>query len=173
MVESKSQQYVFSHQAIPELFHADPRGFLAYLNRDKMSFLNFWWENVGKNIGETHKILSEGLDFSIQEIIHGIILTMITLPNPTKSKEAYYIALVLPKEKEGLLLRRDVTRIFLLEYRLEAQSEFEPVTEHFPETRLVEITQRLRRIDLQKGPEANLEAFTKAVLQLIEKFKIK
>jgi hypothetical protein len=173
MVVPKSQQYVFSHQAIPELFHTDPRGFLAYLNRDKMSFLNFWWENVGKNIGETNKVSGEGLDFSIQEIVHGIILTMITLPLPAQSKEAYYIALVLPKEKGGLLLRRDVTRIFLLEHRLETQSEFEPVTEHFPETRLVEINQKMHRIDLQKGPPADLEAFTQTVLKLIEKFKIK
>ena len=160
MAEIKNQHLTFSYEALPELFHNDPRSFLTYLRRDKLNFLRFWWNFVGKNVGEKNQVSSEGLDFTIRELENGITLTIITLPTPTKPKEAYYLALVLPKAKVGLFVKKDLTRIFTLECKANADGTSRMV--------IGEITHRLRHVEFAPGPEPSLDAFNQAVVEIIK-----
>jgi hypothetical protein len=164
MAEIKSQHIVFSYEALPELFHNDSRGFLTYLRRDKLNFLRFWWNFVGKNVGEKNQVSSEGLDFTIRELENGVTLTIITLPTPTKPKEAYYLALVLPKAKAGLFIKKDFTRIFTLERKANADGTSRMV--------IGEITPRLKHVEFTQGPDPSLEAFNQAVIEIIKSIKV-
>jgi hypothetical protein len=164
MAEIKSQHQTFAYEALPELFHNDPRAFLTYLRRDKLNFLRFWWDYVGKNTGSKDKASNEGLDYAIQEVENGVTLTMITLPTPTRPREAYYLALVLPKPKGGLFVRKDLTRVFTLESKVDADGT----------TRLFigEITPRLKHIHFEDWTDPNPEAFHTAVLEIIKSHNI-
>ncbi len=164
MVESKSQPHVFSYEALPELFHADPHSFLAYLRRDRLNFLRFWWDYVGKNTGDKNAVSADGLDFSIQEKENGVILTTITMPEPVTEKGAYFIAMILPRAKVGLFIRKELTRIFTLENK--------PSSDGTSSTTIGEITPRLKHVTLSKGPDPTLEAFKESVNDLMVSYKI-
>ena len=164
MADVKNQHMVFAYEAIPDLFHNDPQGFLTYLRRDRLNFLRFYWDFVGKNVGEKNQVSMEGLDFIVHELDTGVTLTIITMPKPTKSKEAYFLALILPKPKGGLLLRRDVTRVFTLEYRIDDEGN--------PKTVLGEITHRRMHAYMGNGPDPNYDNFKKIMLEIIKTKKI-
>jgi hypothetical protein len=164
MADVKSQHVTFSYEALPELFHNDPRSFLTYLRRDKLNFLRFWWDYVGKNAGAKEQVSSEGLDFSIRELENGVTLTLITLPAPTHPKEAYYLAMVLPKPKGGLFVRKDLTRIFTLENKLDAEGN--------PKLVVGEITPRLKHVEFAKATDSSLDSFSAAVVEIIKSYKL-
>jgi len=164
MAEIKSQHLAFSYEALPELFHNDPHGFLTYLRRDKLNFLRFWWDYVGKNVGEKNRVSSEGLDYTIRDLENGVTLTMVTLPTPSKPKEAYYLALVLPKPRGGLFIKKDLTRIFTLECKTDADGTLKTV--------IGEITPRLKHIEFAQGPDPSLDAFNQAVIEIIKSHKL-
>ena len=164
MAEPKSQPIAFAYEALPELFHNDPHSFLTYLRRDKMNFLRFWWDYVGKNTGSKGESSADGLAFSIRELDTGITVTIISLPKPAKPKEAYYLALVLPKAKGGIFIKKDLTRIFTLEYRLGQDGS--------EKTIIGEVTPRLKHFDFGPGTEPTLEAFRDAVDNIIITHKI-
>jgi len=164
MAEKKSQHQTFSYEALPELFHNDPHGFLTYLRRDKLNFLRFWWDYVGKTSGQNNQVAFEGLDYSIQELGNGVTLTTITLPTPTRPREAYYLALVLPRPKGGLFIRKDLTRVFTLESKTDVDGNKKMF--------IGEITPRLKHVEFSKGTDPNLEAFNTEVVEIIKSHNI-
>ena len=161
----KDQSQVFSYEALPDLFHHDPHGFLAYLRRDRLNFLRFWWDYVGKNTGKQNIRSNNGLDFTIRELENGTTLVMIELPEPVTEKGAYFEAMILPKFKMGLFfIRSDQTRIFTLENKTTADGT--------ASTTIGEITPRLKHIAISDGPEPTKEAFNKSVINLLHTYKI-
>lgn len=164
MGEIKIQSHIFSYEALPDLFHHDPHGFMAYLRRDRLNFLRFWWNYVGENAGQKNPASSEGLDFSIRELENGATLTIIKMPEPVTVKGAFFVAMFLPKSKGGLFLRKDLTRIFTLENT--------PSADGTSPTTVGEITPRLKHLALSKGPEPTQEAFNETVVGLINTYKI-
>jgi hypothetical protein len=164
MSEKKEQSLVFSYEALPELFHTDPHGFLVYLRRDRLNFLRFWWNYVGENTGHKEPTSNEGLDFTIRELENGTTLTIIRMPDPVKEKGAYFVAMILPKARGGFLLRRDLTRILTLENRMSPDGS--------SNTAIGEITPRLKHVIISKGPEPTQQAFNETVLKMISTNKV-
>lgn len=164
MGEIKSQPQIFSYEALPELFHTDPHSFLAYLRRDRLNFLRFWWDYVGKNTGQKDTASADGLDFSIKEVENGVTVTVITMPEPVTEKGAYFVAMILPQAKTGIFIRKELTRFFTLENK--------PSADGSSTTTIGEITPRLKHVTISKGPEPTREAFDNSVKELMATYKI-
>lgn len=170
MDQRKSQQYNYTHETIPIMWHSQNQDFLKYIDKDGVKFLRFWWKHLVENMGI--KIISdpEGLGFQMKEVPDkegkSVKLVLLSLPKPVNVGEAYYMLLgKFPKKVsffDMFLVRLPTTRVLALE--LEGFEE-----DGTPKTGLYELTVRARNVRLGVGCEPVLDTFYKTGLQ---KFKL-
>jgi hypothetical protein len=114
MDKNKSQQWNFSMEAIPILFHSSTTSFMKYLEKDGKKFLDFYWNHVGDRLDEKKREIPAGLAYEIEVIDEKTKLVIITLPQPKENGDAYFLGLVARPEKRFSWVRLPNSTIFAL-----------------------------------------------------------
>lgn len=117
MSRPRDHHYLYAHRLLPQLAFSAPEKFLAFVERNGSAFLEYFWNECGKQIAEDERIQPEGLSCKIYSLDDGIVAACITLPQPVEMPEAYFAAFVHRPEGDDLLNSKQVfTRYFTLEY---------------------------------------------------------
>jgi hypothetical protein len=155
-----SHQRVFYESALPSIFHATPKDFLFYLDRDGNKFLQFYWEQVGKSLGNSDRADGYGLNYIVRKPEKSVTVAMVLLPAPQVTAEAYFEAFIYrPCRVTPILRISDMTAIF-------AQTLISSDGK-IPRTNIIECTRKEQIINHGPGPEPVVEEFYLAVLELI------
>lgn len=163
MSQSKNQHVTFIYEALPSLFHNQTNDFLHFIRQDGEKFLQFWWEQVGKNVGPENQTPGSGPKFELRELQDKTILILVTMPQPRAAGEAYFAALIYRPRRGFLLVRKPMTRIIVLEHTLNADGQ--------PRTVLGECISASKYRKIKPGPEPTPEAFYEAVWEMLAKMK--
>jgi hypothetical protein len=155
---TNSQHYQFAYMVIPSLFHHSSNEFIRLLKRDRMNFLNFWWNHAGDETEESSRQPIAGMDYKFRDSKKGEQLVLLTLPPPRCAPEAYFMALIPAPEKKNFFPWKNLAYVYALQYRGEKGQQVK--------TTICAVTPRLilRDFDVTVGPD--LEAFYQAVLTL-------
>jgi len=162
MSEGKNQHIEFAYYALPEVFRGQTEQFFEYLDRDGVAFLEFWWNQVGNRIGEEYPQDSDGIAYEVKEQEDGTKIVLITLPAPKNDQEAYYIALVHPRQKKTFLKWQNLPRVFSFSLSLKPGNAFKTLFgEWTPRGRYVHISSNTTK--------PSLEIFYTAVKEQLKK----
>jgi hypothetical protein len=156
----KTQQKIFESEVLPSLFHSTPEHFFHYLERDGLKFLNFYWHAAGEKLDAALHSQPFGLTYLVRRPTNRTTIALITLPEPCKDLEAYFVALIFrPLRIIPFSFVTDTTKVVALEYAGEGPDGAQAV--------LVEWTRRLGREKLSLERPLDLEGFYKAVKEII------
>lgn len=114
MQKEKSQNWNFAFEAMPLLFHSQTNGFMKYIDKEGLQFLQFWWNHVGDKLSEEKRVNPHGMSFEVEEIEKNTRLVIITLPSPKEDGDAYFLACVARPEKRFAMVRLPNSRMFVL-----------------------------------------------------------
>lgn len=160
MDKNKSQQYNFAYEALPTLYHSQTNEFVRYIEKDGSKFLKFWWDHVGEQYDDAHKQPSEGLRARLIDLGKKNKLILVTLPTPKVEYDPCLICLIGSPERRFFLVRLPTTRVFVLELGKNKDTS---------NTSFYEVTPRLRKLPMGKGPEATAEEFIKTIRKIAKK----
>ncbi len=160
MDKTRSQQYNFGYEALPTLFHSQTDEFFRYIEKDGLKFLKFWWDHVGEKYDEAERQSSEGLRLKVVPLEKKTKLILVTLPTPKSSSDPYLVGLIGSPERRFFLVRLPTTRVFVLEL-----GEHRNTTD----TDYFEVTPRLRKLPMGKGPQATADEFIKTIRKVTKK----
>ena len=98
-----SQHSPFLH-AVRGGFFSDPNGFLSFLTgKSGESWLRSTWEDIGQEMAkedcpgiENVNVPDDDITVSTHDLGNSITATIITLPEPLRTPQPYFIALVIP-----------------------------------------------------------------------------
>jgi hypothetical protein len=160
-IAAKTQQMIFESEVLPSLFHSTPDQFFHYLERDGTKFLNFYWHEAGEKIDPSLHNNAFGLNYVIRNPTNRTSMALISLPEPCRELEAYFVALIhRPLRIIPFSFISDTTKVVALEYGGEGPGGAQSM--------LVEWTKRLAREKLgPPGQPLNLEGFYKEVKELL------
>jgi hypothetical protein len=159
-IAAKTQQMIFESEVLPSLFHSTPDQFFHYLERDGTKFLNFYWHEAGEKIDPSLHNDAFGLSFLVRKPTNRTNIALISLPEPCKELEAYFVALIhRPLRIIPFSFITDTTKVVALEYAGEGPAGAQAV--------LVEWTRRLGREKLSNQPTLDLEGFYKGIKELL------
>jgi len=159
-IAHKSQQMIFESEVLPSLFHSTPDKFFRYLERDGQKFLHFYWHAAGEKIDPSLHNRAFGLNYVIRRPTNRTTMALISLPEPCRELEAYFVALIhRPLRIMPFSFVSDTTKVVALDYAGEGPSGAQAV--------LVEWTRRMAREELCPAQPLNLEGFYQAVKELI------
>jgi hypothetical protein len=145
---------------LPQLAFSAPEKFLAFLERNGSTFLEYFWNECGKHIAEEQRLDPEGLGCNIYPLDDDIVAACITLPQPTEMPEAYYIAFVhRPASEDPLDSKRVFTRYFTLEYGQRIDGS--------PRTVLCEWTADGSHLNYGDGPPPQMDLFINSIESLL------
>ncbi|MDX2111673.1 MAG: hypothetical protein SFY80_15685 [Verrucomicrobiota bacterium] len=99
----RKQHYLFAHSLLPSLFYKGEDGFLGYLESNGATFLGELWNCTGDDVPAQERMPAEGIASERQLLPDGTELYFITLPEPQRVPEAYYLALVIKGERREFL----------------------------------------------------------------------
>jgi hypothetical protein len=151
MVDKKESQHInFAHEAIPILFNTQYAGFMQYIERDRIGFLQFWWNHIGDQLDKSLCKAPNGLSYKIIEIDEKRKIILITLPTPILSGEAYYLACV----------NFSFTRVISL-YKSEDENGLSC-------TRMAYLTRQARVVPIGIGPQPDAELFLAEVRRILK-----
>lgn len=151
MPKNDNHQNQFAYQAMPILFHNSSRQFMTILEKEGNKFLEFWWDQTGKDVHEEDRLPAEGLSFEIRNYNQDKKIVLITLPQPKKASEAYFLAMLTPPPRRYWLPWKNLGHVFALQRgRIENGEVF---------TRLLELTPRGIQRDMGPGSEPALPDF--------------
>jgi hypothetical protein len=162
--KKKTQSYIFAYEAMPGVFRGNAEKYLDILEQDGLNFLEFWWEHVAElyDLEAEGLIPSDGLTFEIRKDENIATVVIITMPIPKKHGEAYFLALVHPKQKRTFFKWENNPRVFTLSLK-QAQDDV-------PQgTIMGEWTPRRKFFPSEVSPAPELDAFYQAVLALMTK----
>lgn len=152
----KTQNQEFVSQILPDLFHSAPDPFLFYLNRDGTKFLNFYWNEAGKQVNPAYRKPAFGINYAIRAPSPKVTVALIQMPTPVGAGEAHLVALCYrPTRIAPLLGIGDTSKVLVLEHSTEDA------------TLLIERTRRLKRAVLAYDIDPKLENFYEVVLKEI------
>ena len=151
MPKNDNHQNQFAYQAMPILFHNSSRQFMTILEKDEIKFLEFWWDQTGKDVKEENRIPADGLSYEIRDYCEDKKIVLITLPRPKKVSEAYFLAMLTPPPKRYWLPWKNLAQVFALQ---RGKIENGQVL-----TRLVELTPRGMQRDVGPGSQPALFDF--------------
>jgi len=151
MAKKSTHYYQFAYQAMPILFHSSHHEFIHLLERDGMQFLEFWWNRTGESGEVSENLPPDGLAYEIRDYPGGKKIVLLTLPEPQKAPEAYFLALLTPPPKKHLLPWKNFSRVFALQ-----RGE---VVDGKMITHFAELTPRGYQRVLREGPGPILEKF--------------
>lgn len=160
MDKTRSQQYNFAYEALPTLFHSQTNEFFKYIEKDGVKFLKFWWNHVGEQYDESTKQSADGLRVKVMDLGKKNTLVLVTLPTPKVAHDPQLICMVGSPERRFFLVRLPTTRYFTLEL-----GEHNSTTD----TKMYEVTPRLRKLSVDETSQAVAEEFIKAVRKLVKK----
>ena len=151
MPKNDNHQNQFAYQAMPILFHNSSRQFMLILNKDGIKFLEFYWEQSGNDVKEENRIPPDGLSYEVRDYDEDRKIVLITLPEPKKASEAYFLAMLTPRSRRSILPWNNYGKVFGLQ---RGKIENGHVL-----TRLVELTPRGILRDVGPGSEPGLINF--------------
>ena len=165
MYKDKSQHFNYTREALPTLFHSQTEGFLKYAQKDKVKFLEFWWEHVGERLPDELCSPFTGAQIEIREVPERKSrIVLVRLPPVNAFGDFHFMAFVeLPKKRYPFMMRIPNTKVVALAH--------EPLEKSDSGTLLYEITPRGRVVPVAKGPKPGKEAFYNAVLKYVWKNK--
>jgi hypothetical protein len=156
----KTQQMIFESEVLPSLFHSTPDQFFRYLERDGTKFLNFYWHEAGEKLDAALHSQAFGLSYLVRKPTNRTTIALISLPEPCKELEAYFVALIYrPLRIIPFSFITDTTKVVALEYAGEGPDGAQAV--------LVEWTRRLGREKLSNERPLDLEGFYRAIKELL------
>jgi hypothetical protein len=155
MAKKSTHYYQFAYQAMPILFHSSSTEFVKLLERDGLKFLEFWWNRTGESGEVEENLSSDGLAYEIRDYPGGKKMVLLTLPEPKKAPEAFFLALLTPPPKKHLLPWKNFSRVFALQRR--------KVVDGKVLTNFAELTPRGYQRVLREGTEPVLEQFYESV----------
>ena len=156
----KTQQMIFESEVLPSLFHSTPDQFFHYLERDGNKFLHFYWNEAGEKIDPSLHNRAFGLNYVIRRPSNHTTMALISLPEPCRELEAYFVALIhRPLRIMPFSFVTDTTKMVALDYAGEGLSGAQTV--------LVEWTRQMAREELSAAQPLDLEGFYQAVKELI------
>ena len=159
-IAHKTQQIIFESEVLPSLFHSSPDQVFHYLERDGIKFLNFYWHQAGAKIDSSLRSEAFGLSYVIRRPTNRTTIALISLPEPCKWLEAYFVALIYrPLRIMPFAFISDTTKVVALEYAGEGPNGAQAM--------LVDWDRHLRREKLDPIQPLDLEGFYKAVKELI------
>ena len=159
-IAQKTQQMIFESEVLPSLFHSTPDQFFRYLERDGTKFLNFYWHAAGEKIDPALKTEAFGLSYLVRRPTNRTTMALISLPEPCKELEAYFVALIhRPLRIIPFSFISDTTKVVALEYAGEGSSGAQAM--------LVDWDRHLGREKLSTTQPFDLEGFYKAVKELL------
>jgi hypothetical protein len=154
--KSRGQHYMFAHRVMPQAFFGDPSRFMDFLARDGDKFLLYYWNWVGERVKSPEDwVDADGLHGEIRQTAGDIQVALITLPEPISVTEAYFVAPAYLAPSEGEVR----ARYYTLEYGISILDE----------TRYTVVGgwQGSTHMNMGPGPEPDLEAFYKIVLDIL------
>jgi hypothetical protein len=161
MVDKKQSQNInFAHEAIPILFNTQYAGFMQYLEKDRIRFLEFWWKHIGDQLDKSLCKAPNGLNYQITEIDEKRKIILITLPTPDRIGEAYFLACVKLPEKKVPFVNFAFTRVISL-YRSEENSGLAC-------TRMAYLTRQARLVPIGIGPKPDADLFLAEVRRILK-----
>ncbi len=164
MNQKKSQHYNYAREALPTVFHSQTGGFMMYLERDGLKFLEFWWKHVGKRLDDTQLSPFKEVAYEVHDVPEKKSkIYLVKLPPVREFGEMHMLAFVKLPEKRVPMVRWPSTRVVALEHVEPKYSQ--------SGTMMSEITPRTRIIPIGPGPEPALSAFYQAVFDYIWKPK--
>ncbi len=143
--------YAFAHQALPEVFFSDPALLLRTLKDNGVAFLGYIWKKLEMYAHETGQGIEQQLEVTLTQLA-GADLALVTLPQPEKRTEAYFVAML-----DGAEGRK--ARYLVLELGFD--------TEERPITVLGEWTDDGVHHNHGNGPHAQADLFVEAVGELV------
>jgi hypothetical protein len=145
---------------LPQLAFSAPEKFLAFLERNGSTFLEYFWNECGKHLAEEQRLEPEGLGCNIYPLDDDIVAACITLPQPTEMPEAYFAAFVhRPASEDPLDSKRSFTRYFTLEYGQRIDGS--------PRTVLCEWTADGSHLNYGDGPPPQMDLFINSIESLL------
>jgi len=160
VAKKNSHYYQFAYQAMPILFHGSSIDFINLLDRDGIKFLEFWWKRTGESGEVAESLPSDGLAYEIRDFRGGKKMVLLTLPEPQKAPEAFFLALLTPPPKKHLLPWKNFSRVFALQRGKMVDGKVQ--------THLAELTPRGFQRVLREGPEPVLEEFYELVCEELQ-----
>jgi hypothetical protein len=158
MDRKKSQAFNFANEVIPIMFHSQTTDFFAYLERDGLKFLEFWWNYVGEQLPEEQHRPMEGMGYKLVKIDEKNSMILITLPEPQSAGEVYFLAMLRKPERHFGWVRLPSTRVLAMIKR--------PTVENPDETELGDLTPRGHYVPIRRGPTPTLGNMTKIAFDL-------
>ena len=159
-IAAKTQQMIFESEVLPSLFHSTPDQFFRYLERDGIKFLNFYWREAGEKIDPSLHSQAFGLSYLVRRPTNRTTIALISLPEPCKELEAYFVALIYrPLRIIPFSFITDTTKVVALEYAGDGPDG--------ARAGLVEWNRRLGREKFSNEEPLDLEGFYKAIKELI------
>jgi len=158
--KTKNQQFNFSHEALPVMFHSQYKDFMTYLERDRTRFLEFWWKHVGDQLDRSLCKSPKGLNFLIRDFDGGKKIVAVTLPQPEQQGDTYFMAGIKLPEKRVPLLKIPSTRVIILDKSIDNAGR--------DCTWMSYITPSARIVPIGIGPEPNLELFITEVRKIMK-----
>ncbi len=164
--EPRCHHYTFAHLALRSVAQEQPLAFLGVLaSPDARRFL----ANLFQSVSEHCKEREPKPDFGIEDVaVHPVRIghypcAVIEMPRPRATTETFFVAAVLLADlDQGLPDSKDVKlRYFTLEKGF--------VIGGPPRTVLCEWTAEGSHVNYGDGPEPQLEAFTEAVREMLER----
>jgi hypothetical protein len=157
---ANTQQAEFAFRTLPDLFHQDPDQFIQLLERNGNRFLNFYWDEAGKRINQTEKVVPYGIDYAMQHPNSLLQAAWITFPDPTRIGEAWLGAFIFRPTRVTMIPGvNDVARVLVLMNTSDVPGE--------NKTSLVQITRRLEFFEVGKDILPDKIAFHSAVADIV------
>lgn len=133
---------------------------MAFVERNGTSFLEYFWNECGKQVAEDARLLPENLSCKIYSLDDGVLAACIILPRPLEMPEAYFVAFVhRPKSDDILDQRPTFSRYFTLEYGQRMDGT--------PRTVLCEWTVEGSHLNYGDGPPPQMELFLNSIESLL------
>ncbi len=159
MDKKKSQNWNFTFEALPILFHSQTNEFIKFIRKDGVKFLQFWWNHVGDKLPEEKRMTPTSMAVELEEIDKNTQLVFITLPSPREDGDAYFVACLAKPEKRFSIVRLPNSRMFVL-YR-------DDKVDQPHRTNFGELTPRARFRPLGVGLNPTKQDFKRIVKQKI------
>lgn len=161
MSDPRKHHYIFAHQALPGLFHANPDKFIELVNQAGPSLINEIWQQLAEELEPADRLPADGLGCELKRLSNDTLVALITLPAPLGMTEAYFIALAYrPEVRRNLLFKEKdaIVRFITLENGFTLDNE--------PRTVLCEWTKEAH-LNRGDGPPPTLEAFSIIVEEIL------
>lgn len=171
MPRSRPQHYIFAHQAIPQLAHADPARMMRILGgSDAEAFLRQVWDEIGQQGEPNERFEPIGLSVAWVPLPTGHVAGLIVMPDPVAVPEAYFVAVVAPQPTDEGFAPDLRCRVITLERSFTLPLD-DLASSSSPATALCEWTADGTHLNFGIGPDPEAEHFAIALTAMLAQGK--